>query len=111
MYLPPETVDKLLAFMVKNSTRDSATVFDYLPQSVMNGTCEEHGRNMRKNVTDAGEPLRFTSEKEHWNNSSERSFTKIKNATSEDYRKLYFHGKNEGKLLNPPLLFAYAEVA
>jgi len=112
LYLPPEAVDELLAFIRANSGRGSAIVFDYIPQSVADGTCElEIGKNMAKNVAAVGEPFRFgLKEGTLGQFLAERGFVNIKDLTSDDYRKLYFHGKNAERLLNPLLFFAYAEV-
>lgn len=112
LYLPQEAVDELLAFVVRNSGRGSAIVFDYIPQSVVDGTCElEIGRNMRRNVADVGEPFQFGLQEGTVEAFlASRGYTKIRDVTSADYRKLYFHGKNADRLLNPLLFFAYAEV-
>jgi methyltransferase (TIGR00027 family) len=112
MYLPPGTVDELLSFIVNNSGRSSAIVFDYIPQSVVDGTCElEAGRNWRKGVMDVGEPfMSGIKEGEIENFLTLRGFSKIENVTSKDYRKMYFSGKNEGREMNSLLSFAYAAV-
>ncbi|HMK46967.1 MAG TPA: class I SAM-dependent methyltransferase [Methanocella sp.] len=111
VYLPPEAVDELLTFVANNSCRGSAIVFDYIPQSVVDGTCKlEAGKNMAKNVAAVGEPFRFgLKEGTLEEYLSKRGFIKIRNVTSEDYRRMYFHGKNADRLLNPLLFFAYAE--
>ena len=38
MYLPPESVDDILFFIVKNSGKDSKIIFDYYPESIVDGT-------------------------------------------------------------------------
>ena len=112
MYLPPGTVDETLSFIAHNSGRGSAIVFDYIPQSVVDGTCDlEAGRNWRKGVMDVGEPFLFgikAGEIETF--LTQRGFSNVQNITSEDYRKAYFFGKNEGRKVNSLLSFAYAEV-
>lgn len=112
MYIPPEIVDKLLFFIVNNSGRGSSILFDYFPLSVIDGTCElEAGQNLQKGVSDAGEPLKFgISEGSGESFLNQRGFKMIKNMTSEDYKKAYFHGKNENRKLNKLSLFAYAVV-
>jgi methyltransferase (TIGR00027 family) len=37
-YILPKTVDDILSFIVKNSARGSAVIFDYFPESLVNGT-------------------------------------------------------------------------
>lgn len=112
MYISPEVVDEILFFIVRNSGNGSAILFDYIPLSVVDGTCElEAGQNWQKGVTDAGEPFKFgINEGSTESFLSQRGFTKIKNMTGEDYKKAYFHGKNEDRDVNSLSLFAYAVV-
>ncbi len=112
MYLPPETVDETLSFIVNNSGRSSTIVFDYIPESVVDGTCElQAGKNWRKGVMDVGEPFLFgIREGEIEAFLTQRGFLKVKNVTGEDYKKAYFFGKNEGRVANSLLSFAYAVV-
>ena len=112
MYLPPGTVDETLSFIAHNSPRGSAIIFDYIPRSVVDGTCElEAGKNWRKGVMDVGEPFLFgIKEGEIETFLTQRGFSKIRNVTSKDYRKAYFSGKNERREVNSLLSFAYAVV-
>lgn len=111
-YLPPIAVDKLLAFIAHSSGRGSTMVFDYIPASVVDGTCkQEAGRNWQKGVTDAGEPFLFGIDEVALEAFlSERGFTLQQKMTSRDYRTAYLRGKNEGKPVNSLLSFAYAAV-
>jgi len=112
MYLPPGIVDETLSFITHYSGRSSAVVFDYIPESVVDGTCElEAGKNWRKGLMDAGEPFLFgIKEGEIETFLTQRGFSKVKNVTSIDYKKAYFSGKNEGRKMNSLLSFAYAVV-
>jgi len=112
MYLPPETVDETLSFIAQNSGRSSAIVFDYIPQSVVDGTCKlEAGKNWRKGVMDVGEPFQFgIKDGEIETFLTQRGFSKVRNVTSKDYKTAYFLGKNEGREMNSLLSFAYAVV-
>lgn len=112
MYLPPDMVDQILSFIVRHSGRGSAILFDYIPQSVVDGTCTlEIGRNMYKSVADVGEPFTFgISDGELETFLSRRGFTRIGNVTAGDYRKAYFHGKNAERKLNSLIMFACAEI-
>lgn len=110
MYLSLEAVDGMLAFIVENSDTGSAVLFDYFQGSVIDGTCEA-GRNIRDYVKQVGEPLLFgigegMAEKFLVN----RGFSKAASVTSEDYKKAYFHGVNEGKTVCNLMAFAYAVV-
>jgi methyltransferase (TIGR00027 family) len=112
MYLSPEIVDRILAFIVHNSGKGSSIIFDYIPLSVVDGTCEfEAGKNWRKGVMDAGEPFLFGIEPGTLETFLvRRGFAQVRNLTSEDYKKAYFRGKNEGRTVNSLMSFAYAVV-
>ncbi|MCE7698879.1 MAG: class I SAM-dependent methyltransferase [Methanobacterium paludis] len=110
MYIPPFAVDELLSFIVENSAKGSSIIFDYYPESVVNGTCKlEIGNNIRNHVIEQGEPLQFgIDEKKLEKFLSKRGFKKIQNVTSEDYKKAYFHGKNGNREVCDLLYFAHA---
>ncbi len=112
MYISPETVDKILSFIVHSSVKGSSVLFDYIPSSVVDCTCElEAGQNWQKGVTAAGEPFKFgISEGSIESFLNQRGFKMIRNMTSEDYKKAYFQGMNENREVNKLLLFAYAVV-
>ena len=112
MYISPEIVDKIFSFIVHNSGKGSSILFDYIPLSVVEGTCElEAGHNWQKGVTEAGEPFKFgISEGSTESFLNQRGFKMIKNMTSEDYKKAYFNGKNKNRKVNKLSLFAYAVV-
>ena len=112
MYLSPEIVEEILSFIVHNSGKGSAILFDYIPLSVVDGTCElEAGHNWRKGVMEVGEPFLFgINDGEIQSFLVQRGFKNVKNMTSEDYKKAYFHGKNEDREVNSLSLFAYAVV-
>lgn len=111
-YIPPEGVDNLLSFIVHNSSKDSKIIFDYFHESVVDGTCElEVGKRIHERVKQSGEPFKFgikegTIEKF----LKERGYSQIQNVTSEDYKKLYFHGKNENRDVCSLYVFVHATV-
>jgi len=110
MYIPPSAVDELLSFIVENSAKGSSIIFDYYPESVVDGTCKlEIGNNIRNHVIEQGEPLQFGIDEEKLEKFlSKRGFKKIQNVTSEDYKKAYFHGKNGNREVCDLLYFAHA---
>lgn len=111
MYLPPEAVDETLAFIVQNSGRGSEVLFDYYLSSVLEGTTEV-GRNIRDYTSQVGEPQKFgigEGALEAFLRS--RGFSGVGNVTAEDYRRLYFHGKNAALEVCSLLLFAHAKTA
>jgi len=112
MYLSPEIVDEILSFIVHNSGKGSAIIFDYIPLSVVGGTCKlETGQNWRNGVMAVGEPFLFgIKDGEIQSFLVQRGFKNIKNMASEDYKKAYFHGKNKNREVNSLSSFAYAVV-
>jgi methyltransferase (TIGR00027 family) len=112
MYIPQKAVDETLSFISKNSGNGSAIIFDYYPQSTVDGTSEsEAAKNIREFVAAQGEPLQFGLEGEMVETFlAERGFSQIHNVTSEDYKKAYFHGANEGRIVSNLLSFAHAVI-
>ena len=112
MYIPPKAVAKTLLFIVENSGKGSRVIFDYYPESVVDGTCElEIGTNIRNHVAEQGEPLQFGIKEEKIQDFlTEFGFSRIQNVTSEDYKDLYFHGKNGNRNVCELLYFAHAVV-
>ena len=112
MYIPPKAVAETLKFIVKNSGKDSAVIFDYYPESVVDGTCKlEIGMNIRNHLIQLEEPLQFGIKEEKIEDFlTEFGFSKVQNVTSEDYKKAYFHGKNGNRGVCELLYFAHAAV-
>jgi methyltransferase (TIGR00027 family) len=110
MYIPNGAVDEILSFVVENSAKGSSIIFDYYPKSVVDGTCKlEIGKNIRNFLIQQGEPLQFGIDEPQLEEFlSKRGFTEIQNVTSEDYKKAYFHGKNENREVCDLLIFAHA---
>ncbi len=110
-YLRPATVEGIFSFIAKNSGKGSAVLFDYHPQSVVNGSSEVvTGRNIWKHVSQLGEPFQFGIEGTVKTFLIERGFSEAQNVTSEDYKKAYFHGVNEGRAVFSLMYFAHAVV-
>ena len=112
MYIPPKAVAKTLLFIVENSGEGSHVIFDYYPESVVDGTCKlEIGTNIRNHVAEQGEPLQFGIKEDKIEDFlTEFGFSGIQNVTSENYRDLYFLGKNENRDVCELLYFAHAVV-
>lgn len=111
-YVPPKMVDEILSFIVKNSGKGNGVLFDYFPQCVVDGSCErEVGKNIHNHLLQIGEPLQFGIEDcgvEAF--LSQRGFSKIKNVTSEDYKRAYFHGVNKDREVCSMMSFVHATV-
>jgi len=112
MYIPPEAVDETLKFIVKNSGQNSAIIFDFYPESVVDGTCPlEVGQNIRKFLMELGEPLQFGIEEGIVEKFlSERGFSQIQGVTSTNCKRTYFHGKNKNRDVCELLSFVHAVV-
>jgi len=110
MYLNPETVDVILSFITKNSGNESAILFDYYTQSVVDGSCDlEAGRNIHDQLVQLGEPLKFGIKEGTVEIFLEaRGFSRVHNVTSEDLKRTYFREANGGRALCNMLSFAYA---
>ena len=111
-YLSPIVVDGILSFIVKNSGKGSVILFDYFPQSVVDGSCNlELGRNIHNGLAQIGEPLQFGIEEGTVERFlAERGFSKIQNVTSDDYKRAYFLGVNESRAVCSLMSFVHAVV-
>ena len=112
MYIPPKAVADTLKFIVGNSGKGSAVIFDYYPESVVDGTCNlEIAKNIRNFLIQQGEPLQFGIKEDKIEDFlTEFGFSNVQNVTSEDYKKAYFHGVNENRDVCELLYFAHAVV-
>jgi methyltransferase (TIGR00027 family) len=112
MYIPPEAVNETLSFIAKNSGKASSIIFDYYLESVVDGTCElEVGKNIRDYTYQQGEPLQFGIKEGMVENFLEAmGYSGIRNVTTEEYKKLYFHGVNKDRKVCSLLMFTHAIV-
>lgn len=112
VYIPPKVVDKTLSFIVENSGIGSTILFDYFPESVIDGSCElEVGKNMRDYASKQGEPFKFGIKEGMVETFlKERGFSQVCNVTSEDYKKTYFQGINKDREICSLMSFVHAVV-
>jgi methyltransferase (TIGR00027 family) len=112
MYIPQKSIEKIFSFIVKNSGSGSSIIFDYYPESVVNGSCKlEIAKNIRKFVVQQSEPLQFGIEDGRTEEFlANNGFKQIKNIRSEDYKKAYFHGENQNRMVCDLLSFVQAIV-
>ena len=112
MYLSAEAVDETLAFVVNNSGEGSSIIFDYIYQSVVDGTCEmEAARGGREYVARIGEPFTFgIGENAIDEFLSKRGYCQINNATPEFLQGTYFKGVNQGRKVTPFQAIVHATV-
>jgi len=98
-YITAEAVDETLDFVAKNSGKDSSIVFDYIFQSVVDGSSEhEIAKKLRRRAEREGDPFRFGIEKNSVEDFlSHRGFYRVNNVTGEFFENNYFTGKNQGR--------------
>ncbi|MDD1703351.1 MAG: class I SAM-dependent methyltransferase [Methanoregula sp.] len=110
MYLPREAVDALLAGIAGIGGGGSAVLFDFIPQSLADGTSgAEGGREIRAYTIAVGEPIRsgfLPGEIVPF--LTRLGFSGVQIITSTAYGKMYFHGKNADRNVSGLLSLAYA---
>lgn len=111
-YLQPNVVDEILSFIVKNSGKNSSVLFDYLPQSLVDGSSkQEVGKNILNQVSQLGEPFKFgIKEGTVETFLTQRGFSHVCNVTSEDYKRMYFQGVNKNRTVGSLISFVHAVV-
>lgn len=112
MYIPQDAVAETLNFIVENSGRGSIVIFNYIDESIVDGTSKlEIGKNLRDYTKENGAPLQFgIKEEEIEDFLTQFGFSRIQNITSENYKKACFHGKNEIGNVSNILYFVHAMV-
>ena len=96
MYITADAVDVTLDFVAKNSGKGSSIIFNYMLQSVVDGTCRtEDAQKMRQSYAQRGEPLIFgIPEGTIVEFLSQRGFCDVKDVNGEFFKNAYFAGKN-----------------
>jgi len=112
MYLTPPAIDAILSFVVNNSGKNSAVLFDYPAES---GDTDASSREMRedlgKHTASGGEPILFSMPKEGPGAFLRaRGFSRLRITSGDEYRGLYFNRKKEGRELLTTSSFVYAVV-
>ena len=109
-YIPPKAATETLTFIAKNSGNGSAVIFDYFPESVVNGDNKtEIAQNLRIFPQLQGEPLQFGINEEKIEKYLKKfGFKHIKNIRSDEYKKIYFHDKNKNRKVCDLLYFVTA---
>lgn len=111
-YLPPAAVERMLSSIVRNSTKGSTILFDYLCKSVIDGSTPlEAGRNLQRGMMQLGEPFLFGIDDGMIEEFlAKREFSQIVNVTSIDYKRTYFQEKNKDRTVSELLYFAHAVI-
>lgn len=112
MYISPNGIAETLSFIAENSGKGSAVIFDYFPESVIDGTNElEIAQDIRNFAMQQGEPLQFGIKEDKLEEFlSTFGFSNVQNVTAEDYKKAYFNGKNENRNVCELVYFAHAMI-
>jgi methyltransferase (TIGR00027 family) len=112
MYLPLPAIDAMLSFIVNSSGKGSAILFDCSGSSGSDAPSPTDARkNLGEHTARGGEPIRFAIPPEGVEAFLvQRGFSRVLTVTSEEYRRIYFHGKNKDRKLYGSLSFTYAVV-
>ena len=98
-YLTSEAVDSTLAFVARHSGPGSAIIFDYIYTSLLDGTVK-HGEvtRMQRYRRMTGEGLTFgIPEGTVEEFLRQRGFDQVQDTPSQDLKKAYFTGINQGR--------------
>lgn len=85
--------------MARNSGEGSSIIFNYVFQSVIDGTCKlEYANKVRKAHERTVEPFKFgIAEGTIDEFLSSRGFHQVKNVTGEYFKDAYFKGVNQNR--------------
>jgi len=112
MYLSRPDVAGLLAGIAEHAGAGSAVLFDFVPQSMADGSSEaEGGRNIRDWTIKIGEPiLSGFAEGEVIPFLTGLGYSGIKVIPSRAFATMYYTGKNAGRKVSGLMSLAYATV-
>ena len=99
MYMSRDAVVDLLAVIRKHSRPGSRVIFDCVPDFMISGAIDREGSGNIRNYTQAiGEPLCFgLPEGKAGSFLAKQGFCEVEIITGEDFKRLYFSGKNAGR--------------
>ena len=111
MYLTAEAVDENLAFVAENSGEGSSIIFNYMLESVVDGSDKSKMvKKLKDRLGRRGEPITFgIAEADIENYLLQRGFWQVKNVNDEFLRG-YFTEVNRKQEVYPFLLIAHATV-
>lgn len=97
-YLTADAVDEMLGFVARRSGDGSRIVFDYIFQSVVEGTCQLEGaRNEFRKMARTSEPLTFGIGKQEIDSFlSTRGFANVKDVGADFLSRAYFQKRRAG---------------
>ena len=100
-YLTPEAIDDTLAFIVNNSGKDSAVIFDYVYTRLLQEASKRGEiKRMQRYRGFTGEGLTFGIEEGTIEAFLQlRGFYQVKNMDSQDLKELYLTGVNQKRMM------------
>ena len=112
MYLTAEAVNQTLAFIAGNSGKGSSVVFDYLFESVVDGTSDlMEVEKLRQTTARLNEPLLFGIREDSIEGFlSSRGFEPVQNLSGKSLKDAYFKGKGQQRKVFPLTAIVSARV-
>lgn len=113
MYLPRPAVEDLLSGIVCHAGSGSAVLFDFVPQSLADGTSDaEGGQNIRDWTIRAGEPiLSGFAEGEIVPFLTSCGYSAVRIVSSREFIRMYYRGKNADRKVSGLMSITYATVS
>ena len=112
MYLPRRAVEELLAGIARNAGAGSAVLFDFVPQSLADGSSDaEGGQNIRNWTIEIGEPiLSGFTDGEIVPFLTVLGYTQVRVIPSRAFAKMYYTGKNGHRNVSGLMSIAHAQI-
>lgn len=112
MYLPRPAVDRLLAGIAGHCGAGSAVLFDYIPQSLADGSSDaEGGQTIREWTAKVGEPiLSGFSDEEIVPLLESLGFSGTRIIPSRAFAEMYYTGKRADRMVSGLMSIAHARI-
>jgi methyltransferase (TIGR00027 family) len=113
MYLSRPDVEELLAGIAEHAGAGSTVLFDFVPQSLADGTSDaEGGQNVRNGTIQIGEPiLSGFADGEVVPFLTSLGYSSVQIIPSRAFAKMYYTGKNADRKVSGLMSVAYATVS
>ena len=112
MYLPRTAVEGLLAGIARHAGAGSAVLFDFVPQSLADGSSDaEGGQNIRHWTIRLGEPIQSGfAEGEVIPFLTGLGYTSVNVVPSRDFAEMYYTGKNADRKVSGLMSLVHATI-
>jgi len=112
MYLPRQDVEGLLAGIARNAGAGSTVLFDFVPQSLADGTSDaEGGQNIRNWTIEIGEPiLSGFADSAVVPFLNGLGYSQVRIIPSRDFANMYYTGKKVDRKVSGLMSIAYATI-